>query len=146
MIYLMLGTDKGDRLANLSRARELLSRKLATDLQCSPVMETEAVGFDGPAFLNQAVAFEGDIGPYELLAVCRQVEAAMGRKPHKARYDKAGRRIYKPRVIDIDILMMNDIVMDSEDLKIPHPQVDSRPYVKILLQQLASKEEKSNNQ
>lgn len=146
MIYLMLGTDKGDRMANLSRARELLSQKLSVTLQCSGIMETEAIGFYGPAFLNQAVAFEADIKPHDLLAVCQGIEAAMGRKPHKARYGKDGRRIYKPRVIDIDILMMNDLAVDTEDLTIPHPQVESRPYVKVLLQQLTNEEERSNNQ
>ena len=133
MIYLLLGSDMGDRSANLSRARELLSLELGVKLMCSEVLETEAIGFDGPAFLNQAVAFDGDFEPYDLLHRCQGIEAAMGRKPHKASFDSEGRRIYAPRIIDIDILHLNGVVMDEPDLTIPHKQVFQRPFVNELL-------------
>ena len=134
MIYLLLGTDLGDREANLSRARELLSRELGAELECSEVLETEAVGFEGPAFLNQIVAFDGDFEPHDLLHRCQAVEVAMGRKPHKAAFDSEGRRIYKPRVIDVDILHLNGVVMDCPELTIPHRQVFRRPFVNQILQ------------
>lgn len=133
MIYLLLGTDMGDRRANLDRARELLDKELGVSLHCSPVMETAAIGFDGPAFLNQVVSFDADAEPYDLLRRCQAIEAAMGRKPHKAAYDSEGRRIYSPRIIDIDILHLNGVCMKRADLTIPHPQVFSRPFVKELL-------------
>ena len=134
MIYLLLGTDMGDRQANLGRARELLAKELGVELMCSGVLETEAFGFDGPAFLNQAVAFDCDFEPYDLLHRCQAVEVAMGRKPHKACYDADGRRIYEPRIIDIDILHLNGLVMDEPDLTIPHKQVFQRPFVNRILQ------------
>lgn len=133
MIYLLLGSDMGDRSANLSRARELLSLELGVKLMCSEVLETEAIGFDGPAFLNQAVAFDGDFEPYDLLHRCQGIEVSMGRKPHKASFDSEGRRIYAPRIIDIDILHLNGVVMDEPDLTIPHKQVLQRPFVNELL-------------
>lgn len=139
MIYLLLGTDMGDRSANLSSARELLSQELGVRLLCSEVLETEAIGFDGPAFLNQAVAFDGDFEPCDLLHRCHGIEAAMGRKPHKAVYDSEGRRIYAPRIIDIDILHLNGVVMDEPELTIPHKQVFQRPFVLGLMQQAAAK-------
>ena len=134
MIYLLLGTDMGDRRANLGRARELLQKELGVSLYRSPEMETEAVGFDGPDFLNQIVAFDGDFEPYNLLRRCQAVEIAMGRPAHKAAFDSEGRRIYSPRIIDIDILHLNGVVMDEEDLTIPHKQIFTRPFVKQLLQ------------
>lgn len=133
MIYLLLGTDMGDRRANLGRARELLCKELCVSLHCSPEMETAAIGFEGPDFLNQVVAFDGSFKPYDLLRRCQAIEAAMGRKPHKAEYDAAGRRFYSPRIIDIDILHLNGVCMDAPDLTIPHPQVFTRPFVKELL-------------
>ena len=148
MIYLLLGTDMGDREANLSRARELLAEQLGKErlverwgecgdetvaLKCSEVMETVAIGFEGPAFLNQVVAFDGDFEPYKLLRCCQAVEIAMGRPAHKARYDADGRRIYEPRIIDVDILHLNGVLMDEPELTIPHPQVFTRPFVKELL-------------
>ena len=123
----------GDRSANLSRARELLSQELGVELMCSEVLDTEAIGFDGPAFLNQAVAFDGDFEPYDLLHRCQGIEAEMGRKPHRASYDSEGRRIYAPRIIDIDILHLNGVVMEDPDLTIPHKQVFQRPFVNELL-------------
>ena len=139
MIYLLLGTDMGDREANLSRARELLVQRLGAQLRCSEVIETAAIGFDGPAFLNQAVAFDGDFEPYELLRCCQAIEVEMGRAPHKARFDEDGRRIYEPRIIDIDILHLNGVVMDEPELTIPHRQVFQRPFVLGLMQQAAAK-------
>ncbi len=139
MIYLLLGTDMGDRSANLSSARELLSQELGVRLLCSEVLETEAIGFDGPAFLNQAVAFDGYFEPCDLLHRCQGIEAVMGRKPHKAVYDSEGRRIYAPRIIDIDILHLNGVVMDEPELTIPHRQVFQRPFVLGLMQQAAAK-------
>lgn len=133
MIYLLLGTDMGDRSANLERARELLEKGLGVRLHCSPTLETEAVGFDGPAFLNQTVSFDAEINPYDLLHRCQAIEVAIGRAPHKAEYDSEGRRIYRPRIIDIDILHLNGVCMKEPDLVIPHPQVFSRPFVKELL-------------
>lgn len=133
MIYLLLGTDMGDRQANLASARELLEKELGASLHCSPEMETGAIGFEGPDFLNQIVAFDGSFEPCDLLRRCQAIEAKMGRAPHKAAFDSEGRRIYGPRIIDIDILHLNGICMDTPDLTIPHPQVFTRPFVKELL-------------
>jgi len=141
MTYLLLGTDIGDRHANLARARALLEKEFGVALQCSSEQETEAIGFDGPDFLNQVVAFEGDFEPHDLLSRCQGIEVAMGRKPHKAEYDSAGRRIYKPRIIDIDILMHNEAEINEPDLRIPHPQIEQRLFVKPLLEQLTNQSE-----
>ena len=141
MIYLLLGTNMGDREANLTRARGMLEQQLGVVLTCSGVLETTAIGFEGPDFLNQVVAFEGDCEPYGLLHTCQRIERAMGRKKHKPVYDESGKRIYSSRLIDIDILKLNGMTVSEADLQIPHPQVGGRPFVKELLAQLETEHE-----
>ena len=136
MIILGLGTNLGDREWNLDQARALLGEALHCDMLCSQILETEAVGFDGPAFLNQAVGFQADIEPLELLDICQDIERQMGRPAHKAQFDPEGRRIYESRTIDIDILIFNGLNINSERLTVPHPQIVERPFVKELLNDL----------
>ena len=133
MIYLVLGSNLGDRAWNLEQAKALLAEALRTDMLCSEILETEAVGFDGPPFLNQAVCFESDIEPEALLDLCQAIELHLGRPAHAAEYDAEGRRIYHNRLIDIDILSFNDRDIHTSRLTIPHPQLWERPYVKELL-------------
>ena len=133
MIYLALGSNLGDREWNLEQALALLAEGLKVDMLCSRVLETEAVGFTGPAFLNQAVCFESDISPEALLDLCQDIEVKLGRPRHQPEYDTAGRRIFHDRTIDIDILKYNDLEIHTDRLDIPHPQVWERPYVQELL-------------
>lgn len=134
MIYLSLGSNLGDRAENLRVARELLAEALQAQPVCSAVLETEAIGFNGPAFLNQVVGFESDIAPEALLDRCQEIEEKLGRPRHAAAYDPAtGRRLYSNRIIDIDILIYNDLEYHTDRLTLPHPQVQSRPFVRTLL-------------
>ena len=133
MIYLALGSNLGDREWNLEQAKALLAEALHVDMLCSQVLETEALGFDGPTFLNQAVCFESDIAPEALLDLCQVIEVRLGRPRHKAEYDAEGRRVFHDRTIDIDILRYNDREIHTDRLDIPHPQVWERPYVQELL-------------
>ena len=146
MICLLLGSNLGERAENLARARTLLTEKLGVSLQCSGVMRTEAVGFDGAEFLNQAVAFEKEMDPFDLLELTQECEAELGRKPHKAVYDNLGNRVYEDRIIDIDILEFNDLQINTERLALPHPQVWSRPFVKVLLEQLKTNDNQNIRQ
>ena len=133
MIYLALGSNLGDREWNLEQALALLSEALKVDMLCSRVFETEAVGFEGPAFLNQAVCFESDIAPEALLDLCQDIEVQLGRPRHTAQYGTDGKRIFSNRTMDIDILRYNDQEIHTDRLTIPHPQLWERPYVKELL-------------
>ena len=133
MIYLVLGSNLGDRAWNLEQAKALLAEALRTDMLCSEILETEAVGFDGPPFLNQAVCFESDITPEALLDLCQEIEVKLGRPAHEAQYDAAGHRIFHDRTIDLDILLFNGQEIHTDRLTVPHPQLWERPYVKELL-------------
>ena len=136
MIYLVLGSNLGDREWNLEQAKALLAEALHVDMLCSQVLEPEALGFEGPAFLNQAVCFESDIAPEALLDICQDIEVRLGRPRHKAEYDEEGRRVFHDRTIDIDILRYNDREIHTDRLDIPHPQVWERPYVQELLNEI----------
>ena len=132
-LYLLLGTNLGDREANIKRALELLDDAFCgRRLRVSPVIETAACGFDGPAFLNAVVVYRSGRNPLTVLKICKRIERSMGRTD-PPEYDAGGGRIYHDRIIDIDILLYGDITLDSPVLTIPHPQTKSRPFVKDLL-------------
>ena len=161
MIFLLLGSNLGDRAANLAAARKKLRERLGFEsfgncklpqvhfspevrseavgfeakeslqVYFSPEVKTEAVGFEGPFFLNQIVVFERlDIAPRKLLNVCKNIEIEMGRQEHRTEFDEKGGRIYRDRIIDIDILAFDDVRCNTKSLTLPHPQIWSRPFVR----------------
>ena len=133
---LLLGSNLGERRDNIGKALTMLSEALGTEpLSATPVVETEALGFEGPDFCNCAVRYACPLGPFELLALCKDIEYRMGRR-ETVEYGPDGRRIYHNRIIDIDILEFGDLRINTGELVIPHPQTYSRPFVKELLNQL----------
>jgi 2-amino-4-hydroxy-6-hydroxymethyldihydropteridine diphosphokinase len=122
--YLSLGSNVGDREANLRAAIERLPV-----LRTSPIYETEPVDYtDQPWFLNLVVEVETHLSPHELLKTTSRIEHELGRT----------RDIPKgPRTIDIDILLFGDTVMNTPDLQIPHPRMAERRFVLAPLADLA---------
>jgi 2-amino-4-hydroxy-6-hydroxymethyldihydropteridine diphosphokinase len=121
--YLGLGSNVGDRLANLRAAvGELRKRDVAVAAESS-VYETAPQGeiLDQPDFLNAAVAIDTDLGPEELLDVCKEIERALGREQGTPRHS--------PRRIDIDLLLLGEQQCRSERLTLPHAEVTSRRFV-----------------
>lgn len=132
-LYLALGSNLGDRERNIIRALELLDIRLnGHALAISPMMETKAIGFDGKDFINCVALYDCGSDPFEVLGICKSIERQMGRTDERE-YDAEGRRVYHDRIIDIDILMYGDRKIDSDRLVLPHPQVETRPYIKELL-------------
>lgn len=132
-LTLLLGTNLGDRRANLERALgELDSAFGGRRLRQTPVIETKACGFDGPDFLNMAVVYSSARRPETILKICKRIERRMGRND-APEYAPDGNRIYHDRIIDIDILFYGEHNINTPELTIPHPQVESRPFVKELL-------------
>jgi 2-amino-4-hydroxy-6-hydroxymethyldihydropteridine diphosphokinase len=98
-------------------------------LQASPIYETEPWGFlDQPAFLNQALQAETDLPPLDLLTYLKDLEAQLGRMPNFR---------YGPRLIDIDILLYDDLVLSLPGLEIPHPRLAERAFILVPLVDLA---------
>ncbi len=136
LLYLLLGTNLGDRQANIDAALAALDKAFCgRRVQLTPVLETQACGFDGPPFLNAVVVYRSARKPENILKICKSIERSMGRTD-PPEYAADGRRIYHDRIIDIDILMYGDLAVRTPTLTIPHPQVESRPFVKVLLEQL----------
>ena len=133
---LLLGTNLGDRNRNIATALSLLEEALGGPCEhISPIIETQACGFEGPAFLNCAAVWKTDLPAEELLDVCKAVERRMGRRD-LPEFAPDRSRIYHDRIIDIDILLYGGLEISSPRLTIPHPQIQSRPFVKELLQAL----------
>jgi 2-amino-4-hydroxy-6-hydroxymethyldihydropteridine diphosphokinase len=128
-IYLSLGSNMGDRAANLGRAIKELGKRGVRVKRRSSLYETEPVEFREQAwFLNAAAEAETELGPADLLAAALAVEQEMGRE----------RRVPRgPRVIDIDILLYGDEAIDSAELKIPHPRMAERRFVLVPLAEIA---------
>ncbi|MCX8064305.1 MAG: 2-amino-4-hydroxy-6-hydroxymethyldihydropteridine diphosphokinase [Candidatus Hydrogenedentes bacterium] len=124
--YLSLGSNLGDRLGNIQSAvGELKKSEKIRILRCSKVYETEPVGnFTQPMFYNIIIEVETELTPLELLKETQKIEYLLGR-------DRRER--WGPRVIDIDIILYDDIVWVSEELKIPHPEYTTRRFVLVPL-------------
>lgn len=138
-IYLSLGTNFGDRKANIEKALQELQHALGTPYDAlSSIIETKSWGFDGPDFLNCAVRFDwkGNTGAHKLLRKCKSIERSMGRTD-APEYDADGKRIYHSRVIDIDILFYGSKIIRTPDLIIPHPMMKDRDFVLIPLREIA---------
>lgn len=131
-LYLLLGSNLGDRRSYIDEALAALEKVFGAPRRSSPIIETEACGFEGPAFLNMVTVYESAMKPEDALAACKSIERSMGRTD-APEFAPDGSRIYHDRTIDIDILLFGDIEMDMPLLKIPHPQVLGRPFVRLLL-------------
>lgn len=119
-IALALGTNMGDRLAML-RATVVALRSVVGIEALSPVYETAAAYVtDQPAFLNAALLGRTTLSPPDLLAAVKRVEHELGRVPTFRN---------GPRLIDIDILYMDDVVLESATLTLPHPRMAEREFV-----------------
>lgn len=135
-VYLSLGTNLGDRKTNLETALNALDEKIGTSrLAVSSIVETEAWGFEGPDFLNLVVRYRTDKSPVELLEICKEIEWEMGRR-EELEFATDGSRIYHSRVIDIDILLYGNETVGTPELKIPHPMIEKRPFVKGPLEEI----------
>lgn len=128
-LYLSLGTNIGERGENLRAAQAALAPQVRV-LAASPVYETPPWGYaDQPAFLNQVIWAESDLPPRELLAFLKHTEAELGRLPTFR---------FGPRLIDLDILFYDNLVLHDEGLEIPHPRLAQRAFVLAPLADLAA--------
>jgi 2-amino-4-hydroxy-6-hydroxymethyldihydropteridine diphosphokinase len=123
--FLALGSNLGDREANLRRAVAGIPDVVAV----STVYETEPLGSSLP-YLNAVVRLETTLSARDLLEVCRRLEREAGRArdPHDR---------YAPRTLDVDVLLAGDEVVDEPDLEVPHPRMRERPFVLVPLADVA---------
>jgi 2-amino-4-hydroxy-6-hydroxymethyldihydropteridine diphosphokinase len=128
-VYLLIGGNMGERMANLAAARNRINIDCGRITASSSIYETEAWGYkEQPAFLNQALAIETTLEADKLMKEILKIERALGRK----REIPLG-----PRIIDIDIIYFNDQIIDSNKLTIPHPSMAERKFVLTPLTEIA---------
>ncbi|MGZ5246966.1 MAG: 2-amino-4-hydroxy-6-hydroxymethyldihydropteridine diphosphokinase [Flavitalea sp.] len=129
-VYLLTGGNVGDSLKTLQKANALIQQRVGSIIKSSSIYKTAAWGkTDQDDFLNQVLLVETGLDPYELMDVLLDIEMLLGRK----RLEKFG-----PRIIDLDILFYEDIIIKTERLTIPHPQIQFRRFVLEPLNEIVS--------
>lgn len=127
--FVALGSNLGDREGNLRRALELLSQNGVEIVKISKFIETEPYGvIDQPRFLNGVCQVKTALKPLELLRLLLAVEKEMGR---------VRLRHWGERNIDLDLLLYEDAIMDTEELRLPHPDMLNRDFVMLPLAEIA---------
>lgn len=127
-VYIALGSNIDDRLAWLREARHRLAGEL-TGLRASSIYETDPVGYEQqPRYLNAVVAGTTDLAPLNLLSILQRIEADLGRE-----------RLFPnaPRTIDLDLLLCDDLTLETPELILPHPRLHERFFVLVPLAELA---------
>ena len=120
-VYLQLGSNIGDRLDNLDQSIKIITERIGNVLEKSSVYESTPWGVENQRnFLNQVIFVKSNFDPYTILDLVLQIEKDMGR----IRIEKWGKRI-----IDIDILFIDDLIIESENLCIPHEFIAKRKFV-----------------
>ncbi len=132
VVFLSLGTNMGNKRGNLITATALLAERVGDILALSSIYETEPWGFQSQnSFLNAALIQITRLSPTELLDTTRLIEIEMGR------IEKSGNNGYHDRIIDIDILMYDNLILQTERLTLPHPLMHKRTFVMQPLAEIA---------
>jgi len=127
--YIALGSNLGDKEANLRQALKLLTEQGITIKRVSKFFVTEPYGvIDQPSFLNGACCIETALPPLNLLETLLAVENKMGR---------VRLRHWGERNIDLDLLLYENVIMDTEKLRLPHPDMQNRDFVLLPLEEIA---------
>ncbi len=133
-VFLSLGSNLGDRRKNLESAISLIGSRAGDVTAVSSFIETKPVGFKSEnRFVNCAVRIVTALDPFELLRITQQIERELGRTT------KSVGGVYSDRTIDIDILLYGNAVIDTPELKIPHPQMRKRDFVMRPLKEITYK-------
>ena len=128
-IFLLLGSNLGDRKQSLARANELIRSEIGQIETSSALHVSSAWGLsEQPDFLNQVIFVKTDLEPKEVLSRIQKIEIDLGRE----RYEKWG-----PRIIDIDILYFGNRIIENSELVVPHPGIPDRRFTLEPLNEIA---------
>lgn len=142
--YLALGSNLGDRAGNIERAIAALGARGICVTKRSALYETEPVNARGGWFLNAAIEVETSLTPAELMAALLEIEESLGRRRANGTPPGASGSPGEPsdeRAIDIDILLFGRQVVETQNLKIPHPRMAERRFVLVPLAEMAPRVE-----
>ena len=131
LIYFSLGSNLGDKKQNLSTAIKLMEEQIGVLLRQSAFLETEPWGFQSDnSFVNAAICMETSLDPFEVLVKTQEIERELGRTV------KSTNGEYHDRIIDIDILLYDDLHINTPQLTIPHPLMEQRDFVMVPLREI----------
>jgi deoxyguanosine kinase len=121
-VVLSLGSNQGDRLENIENCIKLIHQKIGLVLSVSNLYETPSWGFESDAFYNCALLLHTHFSPEKILRKITSIEKQLGRI-------RKNTATYEARIIDIDIIAVDGQILDSETLKVPHPEMQNRLFV-----------------
>jgi 2-amino-4-hydroxy-6-hydroxymethyldihydropteridine diphosphokinase len=126
---LSIGSNQGDRLENVQACIQLIQLEIGTVFSVSKLYETPSWGFDSDSFYNCAIAIQTSKSAQKLLSSCLKIEKKLGRirSLHEG---------YQSRIIDIDIISFENVIIDSANLVVPHPQMQDRLFVLLPMKDL----------
>ena len=130
-VYLSLGTNLGNRKRNIREAIDKIGEQIGVVKRQSALYETKPWGYSSPNdFINVCVLVLTPMAPRQVLEATQRIEREMGRTLKSVDGE------YHDRIIDIDILMIDDLVIDEPDLHVPHPLMEERDFVMIPLKEI----------
>ena len=130
-VYFSLGSNLGDKKQNLSTAIKLMEEQIGVLVRQSAFLATEPWGFQSDnSFVNAAICMDTELDPFEVLERTQKIEREMGRTI------KSTNGEYHDRIIDIDILLYDDLHINTPQLTIPHPLMEQRDFVMIPLREI----------
>jgi 2-amino-4-hydroxy-6-hydroxymethyldihydropteridine diphosphokinase len=128
-IFILLGGNLGDKSKIFEETRKLIGERIGLITRRSSVYVTEPWGFESELFWNQALVVTTTLNPNEILRLTQTIERIMGRIK-KSDY-------YEARVMDIDLLFYNDLILKTSSLTLPHPKIEDRRFVLVPLNEIA---------
>ena len=131
LVYFSLGSNLSDKKQNLSTAIKLMEEQIGVLVRQSAFLATEPWGFQSDnSFVNAAICMDTELDPFEVLERTQKIEREMGRTI------KSTNGEYHDRIIDIDILLYDDLHINTPQLTIPHPLMEQRDFVMIPLREI----------
>lgn len=132
VVFLLLGTNLGDRVRNLRRAIGEIAKEQISSISLSSIFKSEPWGFESKNyFLNQCISFYTPLNAEELLIRVKRIEKEIGRK---IQIDS----VYQDRIIDIDILFFGNEIINGDQLIVPHPRITERRFTLLAMNDLSS--------
>jgi len=135
-LFILLGGNVGDKAKIFEHTIKLIGESIGVITKRSSVYETESWGFEADLFWNQVIIINTKLNPIEILHLTQSIEVAMGRSKKQAKHNKSNH--YSDRIIDIDLLFYDQLLLNTPELTIPHSKIGERLFVLVPLNELES--------
>jgi deoxyguanosine kinase len=130
--YIALGSNKGEKFKNLQDAIDLIHARVGNIIRISKVYKSPAFGFESDDFFNACLVVDSHLEPQNVLQELLAIEVDLGRV-------RTNTHNYEARIIDLDIILIDEVVIDTKALQVPHPEMQKRKFVLLPLNDIATK-------